>query len=89
MKMVKARLNPELEVFGVLMTMYDSRTSLSRQVAEEVQAYFGDKMFTTMIPRNVRVSEAPSYGMSVISYDKKSKGAEAYLELAKEVIKRG
>lgn len=89
MKMVKARLNPNLEIFGVLMTMYDTRTSLSKQVAEEVQNYFGDKMFKTMIPRNVRLSEAPSYGMSIIEYDKNSKGAEAYRNLAKEVIKRG
>lgn len=89
MKMVKQRLNPELEIFGVLMTMYDSRTSLSKQVAEEVKNYFGEKMFKTMIPRNVRLSEAPSYGMSIIEYDKTSKGAEAYRELAKEVIKRG
>lgn len=89
MKMIKARLNPRLDVFGVLMTMYDARTSLSKQVAEEVKNYFGDKMFKTMIPRNVRLSEAPSYGMSIIEYDKSSKGAEAYRELAKEVIKRG
>lgn len=89
MKMVKSRLNPKLDVYGVLMTMYDSRTSLSKQVAEEVRNYFGDKVFTTMIPRNVRLSEAPSYGMSIIEYDKLSKGAAAYRELAKEVIKRG
>ena len=89
MKMVKAHLNPDLDIFGVLMTMYDSRTSLSKQVAEEVKNYFGDKMFKTMIPRNVRLSEAPSYGMSIIEYDKSSKGAEAYRDLAKEVIKRG
>ncbi len=89
MKMIKTRLNPNLDIFGVLMTMYDSRTSLSKQVAEEVKNYFGEKMFKTMIPRNVRLSEAPSYGMSIIEYDKSSKGAEAYRELAKEVIKRG
>lgn len=89
MKMVKTRLNPNLDIFGVLMTMYDSRTSLSKQVAEEVKNYFDDKMFKTVIPRNVRLSEAPSYGMSVIEYDKSSKGAEAYRDLAKEVVKRG
>ena len=89
MKMVKARLNPNLDIFGILMTMYDSRTSLSKQVADEVKNYFGDKMFKTLIPRNVRLSEAPSYGMSIIEYDKSSKGAEAYRELAKEVAKRG
>ena len=89
MKMVKTRLNPNLDIFGVLMTMYDSRTSLSKQVAEEVKNYFNDKMFKTVIPRNVRLSEAPSYGMSIIEYDKSSKGAEAYRDLAKEVVKRG
>lgn len=89
MKMVKSRLNPNLDIFGVLMTMYDSRTSLSKQVAEEVKGYFDDKMFKTVIPRNVRLSEAPSYGMSIIEYDKSSKGAEAYRDLAKEVVKRG
>ena len=89
MKMVKTRLNPDLDIFGVLMTMYDSRTSLSKQVAEEVKNYFNDKMFKTVIPRNVRLSEAPSYGMSIIEYDKSSKGAEAYRDLAKEVVKRG
>lgn len=89
MKMVKARLNPGLDIFGVLMTMYDSRTSLSKQVVEEVRSFFGEKVFKTVIPRNVRLSEAPSYGMSIFEYDKSSKGAEAYLELAKEVVKRG
>ena len=89
MRMVKSRLNPSLDIYGVLLTMFDARTSLSKQVAEEVRNYFGDKVFKTMIPRNVRLSEAPSYGMSIIEYDKTSKGAEAYRELAKEVIKRG
>lgn len=88
MKLVKQRLNPTLDIFGVLMTMYDSRTSLSKQVVEEVQAYFKEKVFETKIPRNVRVSEAPSYGMSVIEYDPNSKGAISYRELAKEVIRR-
>jgi len=89
MKMVKSRLNPRLDVYGVLMTMYDSRTSLSKQVAEEVRSFFGEKVFTTMIPRNVRLSEAPSYGMPIIEYDKTSKGATAYRNLADEVIARG
>lgn len=89
MRMVKSRLNPSLEIFGILMTMYDSRTSLSKQVVEEVSNYFGEKMFKTMIPRNVRLSEAPSYGMPVLEYEPSSKGAEAYRDLAKEVIKRG
>ena len=88
-KLTKRTLNPPLEIQGIVLTMYDSRTSLSKQVAEEVKNYFGDKMFKTMIPRNVRLSEAPSYGMSIIEYDKSSKGAEAYRDLAKEVIKRG
>ena len=87
-KLVKNRLNPTLDVFGILMTMYDVRTSLSKQVVDEVDQYFGDKMFVTRIPRNVRVSEAPSYGMSVIDYDPNSKGAQAYRDLAKEVIRR-
>ena len=88
MKLVKSRLNPKLDIFGILMTMFDTRTSLSKQVVEEVQNYFGDKMFETKIPRNVRVSEAPSFGMSVLEYDTNSRGAQAYRELAKEVIKR-
>ena len=88
MKLVKSRLNPQLEIFGVVMTMFDSRTLLSKQVVDEVQNYFGNKMFETKIPRNVRVSEAPSFGMSVLEYDTNSRGAQAYRELAKEVNKR-
>ena len=88
MKLVKNHLNPIIDVFGVVLTMYDPRTSLSKQVVEEVRDYFGEKVFNTLIPRNVRVSEAPSYGMSVIEYDPESKGAQAYMELAKEVNKR-
>ena len=88
-KMVKTRLNPELDVLGILMTMYDSRTSLSKQVVNEVSDYFGDQMFKTVIPRNVRLSEAPSFGMSIFEYDDHSKGAKAYRELAKEVVNRG
>lgn len=89
MKMVKSRLNPSLEILGVVMTMYDSRTSLSKQVVQEVSEYFDDKMFQTLIPRNVRLSEAPSFGMPILEYDTASKGAEAYRKLAKEVIARG
>lgn len=89
MRMVKERINTGLEVFGVLMTMYDSRTSLSNQVVEEVRGFFGDKMFETLIPRTVRISEAPSFGMSVIEYAPQNKGAQAYLALADEVIARG
>ena len=88
MKLVKMHLNSSIEIFGVVMTMYDPRTSLSKQVVEEVKEYFGDKVFNTLIPRNVRVSEAPSYGLSVIEYEPESKGAIAYRELAKEVNKR-
>lgn len=88
MRMVKGRINKELDTYGVLMTMYDSRTSLSNQVVEEVQTYFGDIAFKTCIPRSVKVSEAPSYGMPVISYAPNNKGARAYMNLAKEVIKR-
>ena len=89
MKMVKARLNRNLTVFGVLMTMYDSRTTLSKQVVEEVQKYFGDVMFKTVIPRSVKVSEAPSHGLPVTLYAPTNKGSVAYKELAKEVMKRG
>ena len=89
MQMVKRRMNPELEIFGVLMTMFDSRTTLSKQVVDEVQSYFGKKMFKTIIPRNVKLSEAPSHGMPVIQYARVSKGSLAYMKLAKEVVARG
>ncbi|MDO5117025.1 MAG: AAA family ATPase [Eggerthellaceae bacterium] len=89
MKLVKSHLNPALEIYGVLLTMYDSRTTLSRQVAEEIRAFFGAKVFDTVIPRTVRLSEAPSYGLPVIAYDPDGKGAQAYIQLAEEVIKRG
>lgn len=85
---VRQGLNPKLELLGVLMTMYDSRTSLSEQVKVEVAQYFGDKVFDTVIPRNVRLAEAPSYGKPISSYDKWSKGARAYKQLAKEVHNR-
>lgn len=88
MRMVKGRINKDLDTYGVLMTMYDSRTSLSNQVVEEVQKYFGDIAFKTCIPRSVKVSEAPSYGMPVIEYAPSNKGARAYMDLAKEVIRR-
>ncbi len=89
MQMVKKRMNPDLEIFGVVMTMYDSRTTLSKQVVDEVQRYFGKTMFKTVIPRNVKVSEAPSHGMPVTTYARMSKGSLAYMKLAKEVIARG
>ena len=88
MKMVKERINRDLEVYGVLMTMYDSRTSLANQVVEEVRNYFGEDVFQTLIPRTVKISEAPSFGMPVTIYAPQNKGAEAYLELADEVIAR-
>lgn len=85
---VKKRLNPALSLTGVLLTMYDVRNRLSRQVKNEVRKCFPDHLFETVVPRNVRLSEAPSHGRSVIHYDIKSKGAEAYLALAKEVVLR-
>ena len=88
MKMVKSRINKKLETFGVLMTMHDSRTSLSNQVVDEVKGYFGDLAFKTCIPRSVKVSEAPSFGMPVVTYAPTNKGALAYKALAKEVVKR-
>ncbi|NCB65878.1 MAG: ParA family protein [Bacilli bacterium] len=85
---VKRNMNQKLSVFGVVVTMFDARTQLSHQVAAEVRKYFGDKVFRTIIPRNVRLSEAPSFGKSIVEYDPKSKGAESYDALAREVIKR-
>jgi chromosome partitioning protein len=87
-RLVKTHLNPGLEVFGVVMTMYDSRTRLAHQVVDEVRDFFGDKVFDTLIPRTVRLSEAPSFGQPVTSYDSSGKGAAAYRSLAKEVIDR-
>lgn len=89
MKRVKSRLNPTLDIFGVLLTMYDNRTTLSRQVVDEVQGYFGKLVFNTLIPRTVKLSEAPSFGMPITEYDPHGKGALCYQELAKEVIERG
>jgi len=85
---VKEAINPELTILGVLLTMFDSRTSLSDQVQAEVKKHFGDKVFSTVIPRNVRLAEAPSYGKPISEHDKWSKGARAYKSLAKEVEKR-
>ncbi|MBP3885315.1 MAG: ParA family protein [Olsenella sp.] len=89
MKMVKGRLNPDLDVFGVVMTMYDVRTTLSKQVVEEVKKYFGNKVFKTVIPRSVKLSEAPSHGLPITMYSRVNKGALAYSKLAKEVVRRG
>ena len=87
-RLVKTHLNPNLEVFGVLMTMFDRRTKLSQQVVNEVRDFFEDKVFETLIPRSVRLSEAPSFGQPVTIYDSGGRGAEAYRQLAKEVIAR-
>ena len=89
MKLVKNRLNPGLEIFGILLTMYDGRTTLSRQVAAEVRKFFGEQVFETIIPRTVKLSEAPSYGIPITQYDPLGKGAISYVNLAKEVIQRG
>lgn len=89
MKMIQTRLNPNLEVFGVVLTMYDSRTTLSKDVANEVCKYFGTKVFKTIIPRSVKLSEAPSHGVPVNKYARFSAGSMAYLKLAREVSRRG
>ncbi|HJA45194.1 MAG TPA: AAA family ATPase, partial [Candidatus Phascolarctobacterium stercoravium] len=85
-KLVQRNLNPALKLEGVLMTMFDQRTNLSSDVVGEVRKYFNTKMYNTIIPRNVRLSEAPSHGQPVIVYDPKSKGAQVYMELAAEVL---
>lgn len=85
-QLVQRNLNPALKLEGVVMTMFDSRTNLAQDVVEEVKKYFTSKMYQTIIPRNVRLSEAPSHGQPVIDYDAKSKGAQVYMDLAREVI---
>jgi chromosome partitioning protein len=85
---VRVALNPTLDIDGVLLTMYDERTNLGQQVAADVRQFFKDKVFRTVIPRNVRLGEAPSHGMPALLYDVKSRGAEAYLALAREVLER-
>ncbi|HEY2593482.1 MAG TPA: ParA family protein [Chloroflexota bacterium] len=87
--LVRATLNPRLELLGMLMTMFDPRTRLSLQVVEEVRRHFPDKTFQTVIPRSVRLSEAPSYGKPVLEYEPTSRGASAYADLAQELIQRG
>ena len=86
-KLVQRHLNPELVIEGVILTMFDARTNLSTQVSREVEKYFGDKVFQTIIPRNITLSEAPSHGLPITLYDDESKGAETYKKLAKELIK--
>ncbi|MFW6268832.1 MAG: ParA family protein [Bacillota bacterium] len=87
--LVQDSLNPELVIEGVLLTMYDARTNLSQQIIDEVNNYFADEVFDTVIPRNVRLSEAPSFGKPIIEYDASSRGAEAYNSLAEEMIANG
>ena len=88
LRRVRATLNPRLDIAGVLMTMYDERTNLGQQVAKDIRAFFQERVYDTVIPRNVRLGEAPSHGLSVIEYDVKSRGAEAYLALARELLVR-
>ncbi len=86
---IRRTLNPTLSIEGILLTMYDERTNLSRQVAADLHSFFGSQVFKTIVPRNVRLAEAPSYGKPILFYDIHSKGAEAYMQLAKEVILNG
>jgi chromosome partitioning protein len=85
---VREGINPRLEVLGVVLTMYDKRTTLADQVFDELKKHFGDKLFNTIIPRNIRLAEAPSFGRTIVEHDKWSKGARAYKQLAKEVVNR-
>ncbi|WP_218656993.1 ParA family protein [Enterococcus hirae] len=87
-RLVQKHFNPELEIEGVLLTMYDARTNLGNEVVEEVRKYFREKVYETIISRNIRLSEAPSHGMPIIDYDPRSRGAEVYQALAKEVVNR-
>jgi chromosome partitioning protein len=87
--LVQKNLNPELTIEGILMTMFDRRTNLSKQVVAEVKNYFGDKVYNTIIPRNVKLGEAPSFGKPSILYAPESTGAKAYMDLAREVITHG
>ena len=88
-KQVRANLNPVLEIEGLLRTMFDNRNMLAQQVSAQLEQHFGDKVYRTVIPRNIRLAEAPSYGLPVLYHDKASKGAQAYLALAIEIINRG
>jgi chromosome partitioning protein len=85
---IRGSLNPELTVDGVVLTMFDERTNLAQQVAEELKKYFGEKLCTTTIPRNIRLAEAPSHGAPALAYDPRSRGAESYIKLAKEILDR-
>jgi chromosome partitioning protein len=88
-KRVRSHLNPQLEIAGLLRTMYDPRNTLSQQVSQQLEEHFGDKVYRTMVPRNVRLAEAPSYGVPAVLWDASSKGAQAYVALATEIIGRG
>jgi chromosome partitioning protein len=88
LRRVRAAFNPSLDISGVLMTMYDERTNLGQQVARDIRSFFQDRVYSTVIPRNIRLGEAPSHGLPAIVYDGKSRGAEAYLALAREVLAR-
>ena len=88
LRAVKRRLNPKLEIFGVVLTMFDGRTNFSNQVAEEVRRHFPGKVFASVVPRNVRLAEAPSHGLPVTGYDRSSRGAKAYLAMAEEILRK-
>lgn len=88
LRMVKRRLNPRLEIFGVALTMFDGRTNFSNQVAQEVRRHFPGKVFTSVIPRNIRLAEAPSHGLPITAYDRLSRGAVAYRAMAEEIVKK-
>ena len=88
LRLVKRKLNPRLEIFGVALTMFDGRTNFSTQVAQEVRRHFPGKVFATVIPRNIRLAEAPSHGIPVTAYDRSSRGAKAYMEMAEEIKKK-
>lgn len=88
LRMVKKRLNPRLEIFGVALTMFDGRTNFSTQVAQEVRRHFPGKVFATIIPRNIRLAEAPSHGIPVTAYDRSSRGSVAYRAMAEEIVKK-
>ena len=88
-KRVRTHLNPRLEIAGLLRTMYDPRNTLSQQVSQQLESHFGDKVYRTLVPRNVRLAEAPSYGVPAVMWDAASKGAQAYLALAREILAQG
>jgi chromosome partitioning protein len=87
-KRVRSNLNPQLEIAGLLRTMYDPRNTLSQQVSQQLEEHFGDKVYRTLVPRNVRLAEAPSYGVPAVLWDASSKGAQAYVALAGEIMGR-